>query len=65
MSSKNSSGVTLSYVIRKDMPSTKDSEKRDVQIIYQTSLVRNMFTRYSRKVINILKELNLGTDAEE
>ena len=65
MSSKNSSGVTLSYVIRKDMPSPKDSENRDVQIIYQTSLVRNMFTRYSRKVINILKELNLGTDAEE
>ena len=34
----------------------------DVQINYQASLVGNMFARYSRKVLNIIKELTLGTD---
>ena len=63
-SRKKSCGVPLSYVTRKDTPSTKDSENRDAQIIYQASLVRNMFTRDSRKVLNIIKELNLGTDSE-
>ena len=46
------------------MSSPEDIENRDVQIIYQASLVRNMFTRDSSKVIDILKELTLGTDAE-
>ena len=46
------------------MSSPEDSENRDVQIIYQASLVGNMFTRDSRKVLDILKGLNLGTDAE-
>ena len=63
MSSKNSRGVPLSYVIRKVVSSPEDSENRDVQIIYQASLVRNMFTRDSSKVIDILKELTLGTDS--
>ena len=36
----------------------------DVQIIYKAILVGNMFTRDSRKVLDILKELNLGNDAE-
>ena len=61
---KNSCGVTLSYVIRKDTSSTKDSENRDVQIIYQASIFGNMFTRYPRKVLGILKELTIGTDSE-
>ena len=64
MSGENSRGVPLSYVIRKYMPSPEDIENRDIQIIYQASLVRNMFTRDSRKFIDIIKELTLGTDAE-
>ena len=56
--------MTLSYVIRNDTSSPKDSETRDVQIIHQASIVGNMFTRYSRKVPDILKELTLGTDSE-
>ena len=63
-SRKNSRVVTLPYIIRKYTPITKDSENRDVKIIYQASLVGNMFNRYSRKVLNIIKELTLGTDAE-
>ena len=46
------------------MLSLEDSENRDLQIIYQAILVKKMFTRDSKKVIDILKELNLGTDAE-
>ena len=57
--------MPLSYVIIKDTTIPDDSENRDVQIIYQASLVRNRFTRYSRKVLDILKELTLGTDAEK
>ena len=61
---ENSHGVPLSYVIRKDMSIPEDSENRDVQIIYQASLVGNMFTRDSRKVLDILKEMTLGTNDE-
>ena len=64
MSGENSRGVPLSYVIRKYMPSPKDIENRDVQIIYQASLVRNMFTRDSRKILYIIKEPTLRTNAE-
>ena len=53
--------MPLSYVIRKDMPSTKDSENRDVQIINQAIIIKNVFTIDSRKVLDILKELTLGT----
>ena len=56
--------MTLSYFIRKYTSSTEDSENRDVLILYQASLFGNMFTRDSRKVLDILKELTLGTDAE-
>ena len=56
--------MPLSYVIKNNTPSPKDSENRDVQTFYQTSLVRNVFTRDSRKALDILKELTLGTDAE-
>ena len=64
MSRINRRRVTLSYVIINDTSSTKDSENRDVKIIYQESLVGNMFTRNSRKVLDILKELTLGNYAE-
>ena len=63
-SMKNSRGVTLSYATRKDTPSPENSENRYVQIIYKTSIVGNMSTRDSRKVLNILNEPTLGTDAE-
>ena len=63
-SRENSRGVPLSYVIINYTSSPKYSENRDVQIIYQSSLVGNMFTRYQRKVLDILKELTLGTDSE-
>ena len=60
---ENSRGVPISYVIRNDMSSPEDSENRDVQILYQESIVGKMFIRDSSKVIDILKELTLGTDA--
>ena len=56
--------MPLYYVIRKDTSSPEDSEIRYVQIIYQASLVRNVFNRDSRKILDILKELTLVTDAE-
>ena len=63
-SRKKSRDVTLSYITRKYTSSPKDSAKRDGEIIYQEILVKNMFTRVSRIVLDIIKELNLGTDAE-
>ena len=36
-----------------------------MQILYNLSLVRNMFTKYFRKVLNILKELTIGTDSKK
>ena len=63
-SRENIHGVPLYYVIRKDKPSPEDSENRYVQIIYQASLVGNVFTRDSRKVLDIIKEPTLGTDTE-
>ena len=56
--------MPLSYVIGKDTSSPKDSENRDVQIIYKASLVWNIFTRDSMKVLDIIKEPTIGTDAE-
>ena len=61
---KNCRGVPLSYVIKKYTPSLKDSENRDVEIIYQSSFFRNMVTKDPREIINILRELTLGNDAE-
>ena len=39
-------------------------ETRDAQIINKASLESDIFTRYSKKFIAILKELIIGTDAE-
>ena len=50
-SRKNSRGVTLFYVIRKDTPSTEDSKERDVKIIYQASLFGNMFPETQGKFL--------------
>ena len=61
---KKKRGVPLSQVIRKDTPSPKDIENRNGQIIYQTSLVGNIFTRDSRKVIDIAKKPTLGPTTE-
>ena len=52
---KNRRGVPLSYIVRKYIPSPKESENRDVQIIYQESLVSNVFTKDLRKIIDIIK----------
>ena len=56
--------MPLSYVIIKDTTSPDEDENRDVQIIHQARLVENVFTRDSRKALDILKELTIGT-AEE
>ena len=47
--------VPLSYVIRKNTLSLEDSKNRDLQIIYQASLVGDILNRDSRKVIAVLK----------
>ena len=57
-------GVLLSYFIRKDTPSTKDIENRNVQIIYQEIIVGNIFTIDSMKVLYVLREPTLVTDSE-
>ena len=56
--------MPLSYVIRKDTPGPDYGEIMDVQIIHQSILVGNIFTRDSKKVIDILKELTIVTDDE-
>ena len=54
----------LFYFIREDIPIPEDSENRDVQIIHQSSIVGKKITIYSKKVLGIIKELTLVTDAE-
>ena len=56
--------MPLSYFIRKYTSSPEDNENKDVRKIYQASLVGNVFTRDSRKVLDILKELTHVTDAD-
>ena len=56
--------LPLSYVIRKDPPIYNYGKNRHVHIIHQASLVGNMFTRDSGKVIDIIKEMALGTNSE-
>ena len=56
--------MPLSYVIIKETSVPEDSENTYVQIVYQASLVGDMFIIDSRKVLDILKELNIGNDAE-
>ena len=54
--------MTISYVIIKDTSGPEYIENRDVQIIYQASLVGDMFNRDSRKFIDIIKKPTLGND---
>ena len=56
--------MPLSYVIRNDAPTPDNDEKDYVQITHQIGLVRNIFTRDSSKVFDIIKDLTLGTDAK-
>ena len=56
--------MPLSYVIRKDTPIPEDSKSRDVQIVHKASLVRIIFTRDSKEVLDKLKETTLGNDDE-
>ena len=51
----------LEYIIRKDTSSPDYNDTRDVHIIYNTSVVGNMFTKDSRKAMSILKELTIGS----
>ena len=62
-SCNNSHGVPLECAIRKENAGHDDMDPRDFQIIYNPSLEWNMFTRYSKRVINIFKELTIGTYA--
>ena len=54
--------MPLSYVIRNDAPTPDNDEKDYVQITHQIGLVRNIFTRDSSKVIDIIKEPTLEND---
>ena len=58
------SWCAISYVIRKYIPIPDDEENSDAQIIHQSSIVINMFTRDLGKVLDILKELTLETDSK-
>lgn len=60
---RNSRGVPLYYVIRKDQPD-ESLPLRDREIIYHAPLNGNMFIRDSKRVLSLLKELTAGTDAE-
>ena len=64
LTKKISRGMPLSYVIRKDTQIPDDNKNRYVQIIHKVSIYENIFTRDSRKVLDIIKELTLGNDAE-
>ena len=50
---------------KKGSPILDDGDNRYVKTIYQVSVVGNMFTIDSRKVLNILKEITLGTDTKK
>ena len=60
---KNSRGIPISYVIRKD-EQPEDIPLREREIIYHANLEGNMFIRDSKRVLALLKELTNGTDAE-
>ena len=60
---ENRCAVTLSFTMRKDTTSNDNKGNRYVKIVHQANLVSHMFIIDSRKIIDILKELTLGTDA--
>ena len=63
---KNTRGVPLSYVIRKDLPAGTDvaALSRHDQLIHNAQITGFFFDRDSEKVINIIKESLLDTEAE-
>ena len=62
----NLKGIPISYVIRKDLPpgTALATLDRKQQIIYNAPLDGYIFKRDSEKVLNIIRESCLGTDAE-
>ena len=63
---KNTRGVPLSYVIRKDLPAGTDiaSLNRHDQLIYTAQITGFFFNLDSEKVLSIIKESLLDTEAE-
>ena len=62
---KNSLGVPYAYIIRKDPCPLEPGQMEEVDhIIYNASLTGPMFKRDSVKVLSILREITLGTQAE-
>ena len=63
---KNSRGIPLSYVIRKENEDISEvtADIRDQEMINNASLAGPMFIRDSKRILTILKELTIGTDAE-
>jgi len=61
----NSRGIPYEYVIRKDPnPIDPSMRERDNIVIYNATLVGSMFKRDSKHVLQILRELTNGTQAE-
>ena len=63
---KNSRGIPLSYIIKKEDENISEitADIRDQEMIKNASLEGPMFVRDSKRVLTILKELTIGTDAE-
>ena len=64
LSQNDRCGVPWACVIIKYTTITDDMKIRGLKIIFNSSLGVNLFTRDSRKFLNILKELIRGTDDE-
>lgn len=62
MDVKNSRGIPLAYVFRKDTPPTVMD--REHEIIYNVTLTGAMFQCDSKKLLGLLKELAIGSNAE-
>ena len=61
---KNSSGVPLAYIIRNTPALSDIVVDREQEIIKNASLQGNMFSRKTKKVVAILKELTVDTDSK-
>ena len=62
---KNSLGVLLTYVIRKTPAPSSIVTYREQEIIQNAPLQGNRFYHDTKKVLAILKELIVDTDAEK
>ena len=61
---KNTYDIPLAYVIRKELEQGPQELDEEHEIIYNARLSGSMFTRDSKKVLTLLKELTNGTPAE-